>query len=69
MLTCRANKLWSTIHNAKPDDPRMVCFLPDKQAIAAWLDPGRSYESLKELLSPMADEPGLLVSTHHVGLL
>jgi len=63
MMTCRANRFWSQIHNAKPDDPRMVCFLLDSQAIADWLDVDQSYEAVKCLLRPLPDAQDLLVAT------
>ncbi|QOJ14601.1 MAG: SOS response-associated peptidase family protein [Planctomycetia bacterium] len=62
MMTCRANRLWSTIHNAKPDDPRMPCFLLDPESIATWLDPDRSYERALDLLQPLSDNADLLIA-------
>jgi len=50
MLTCRANKPWAQIHNAKPDDPRMICFLTTPQAIRDWLDPANTFDRLRQLL-------------------
>jgi hypothetical protein len=63
MMTCRANQFWSQIHNAKPDDPRMVCFLLDSQSIADWLDADQSYEAVNRLLRPLPDAEDLLVAT------
>ncbi|MCC6683410.1 MAG: SOS response-associated peptidase family protein [Phycisphaeraceae bacterium] len=62
MLTCRANRLWATIHNAKPDDPRMVCFLLDRDAWGAWLDPTQPFEAARGLLKPVPDELDLLMA-------
>ncbi|MCE9590079.1 MAG: SOS response-associated peptidase [Planctomycetes bacterium] len=62
MMTCRANRLWSSIHNADPDDPRMICFLPDAHAINDWLDPERPYTSVQQCLAPLPDDDGLLVA-------
>jgi putative SOS response-associated peptidase YedK len=67
MMTCRANRLWASIHNANPDDPRMVCFLLDTEVIEAWLDPNRPYEAACDLLGPVPDEPSLLVARPLVG--
>lgn len=63
MMTCGANRTWAAIHNAKPDDPRMVCFLLDKPALAAWLDPSRSFDSVRDLLRPVPDESDLLIAS------
>lgn len=62
MMTCRANQLWSTVHNAKPDDPRMVCFLLDHEAIESWLDPSRPFDEVEHLLQPIPDELDLLAA-------
>lgn len=56
MMTCRANEYWATIHNAKPDDPRMVCFLLNDQDIEQWLDPANSYDDVHGLLKPIASD-------------
>lgn len=63
MMTCRANQTWAAIHNADPDDPRMVCFLLDAEAVTAWLAPDRPYESVAHLLRPIPDDQDLLIAT------
>ena len=67
MMTCRANRFWSTIHNAKPDDPRMVCFLLQPEAIDAWLDPNPPYETVRDLLRSVPDEADLLSAQPNSG--
>lgn len=62
MMTCRANKAWATIHNADPDDPRMVCFLLDSEAIAAWLDADKPFEAVEHLLTSVPDELDVLLA-------
>ena len=62
MMTCRANRLWSSIHNAQPADPRMVCFLPNPQMIDAWLDPKPPYAMVRDLLQPLPDDADLLIA-------
>ena len=62
MMTCRANSTWAAIHNANPDDPRMVCFLLDQNEINAWLDPEQPYTEVHHLLRPVPDQLDLLIA-------
>lgn len=62
MMTTKANKFWSSIHNKDPDDPRMICFLLDHASLGAWLDPSRSYDSVKELLRATPDDVELVAA-------
>lgn len=62
MLTCVANQTWAAIHNANPADARMVCFLLDPEAIAAWLAPDQPYLAVQHLLRPIPDELDLLIA-------
>lgn len=62
MMTCSANTYWSSIHNADPSDPRMICFLLDHASINAWLDPSRSHESVWDLLRATPDDVELIAT-------
>lgn len=52
MMTCRAEGITAEVHNKKPDDPRMVVFLPDASAVSAWLDPAATLDDVRDLLKP-----------------
>lgn len=62
MLTCHANATWGAIHNADPDDPRMTCFLPDHDAISAWLAPDQPFKAIAHLLRPLPDDLDMLIA-------
>lgn len=56
MLTCRANATWAAVHNAAPDDPRMVCLLSDHAAVGAWLDAAAPFAAVQYPLGQAPDE-------------
>ncbi|MCE9620266.1 MAG: SOS response-associated peptidase [Planctomycetes bacterium] len=60
MLTCHANRAWAEIHNANPGDPRMVCFLRQREDVEAWLDGVRPFADVAQRLGPLPDERSLL---------
>lgn len=43
------NEVMKQIHNTKPDDPRMVMFLPDKMNEEHWLIPDMSDAQMNEV--------------------
>lgn len=51
MMTCRAEGVAAEVHNNKPDDPRMVVFLPDAEAVSAWLNPEAKFDDVRNLLN------------------
>ena len=52
MLTCRANPWWQKIHNADPDNPRMICFLQNEGEIRSWLNSNQNLLHIMPLLRP-----------------